>query len=131
MRPYRVLLRGQGVFFAAQSSADCITSMAGFDLRQAQARGCDTGGAMKFQTEQVDEIDIRMCRSATTDRRGVRKFPREITSVTGGAATEIETQQSTRKRTPVLESPSFMAIDDYEQLLSREVSGPASSSYRS
>jgi hypothetical protein len=36
MRPYRVLLRGQGVFFAAQSSADCITSMAGFDLRQAQ-----------------------------------------------------------------------------------------------
>jgi hypothetical protein len=35
MRPYRVPLRGQGVFFAAQSSADCITSMAGFDLRQA------------------------------------------------------------------------------------------------
>jgi hypothetical protein len=84
---------------------------------------------MKFQTEQVDEIDIRMCRLAATDRRGVRKFPREITSVTGGAATEIETQQSTRKRTPVLESP-FMAIDDYEQLLSREASGPASSSYR-
>jgi transposase InsO family protein len=26
-RPYRVLLRGQGVFFAAQSSADCITNM--------------------------------------------------------------------------------------------------------
>jgi hypothetical protein len=46
---------------------------------------------MKFQTEQVDEIDIRMCRLAPTDRRGVRKFPREITSVTGGAATEIET----------------------------------------
>jgi hypothetical protein len=39
MRPYRVLLRGQGVFFAAQSSADCITSMAGFDLRQAQVAG--------------------------------------------------------------------------------------------
>src|ERR1700730_159064 len=39
MRPYRVLLRGQGVFFAAQSSADCITSMAGFDLRQAQPNG--------------------------------------------------------------------------------------------
>ena len=36
MRPYRVLLRGQGVFFAAQSSADCITGMAGLDLRQAQ-----------------------------------------------------------------------------------------------
>src|SRR5258707_5532913 len=35
-RPYRVLLRGQGVFFAAQSSADCITNMSGFDLRQAQ-----------------------------------------------------------------------------------------------
>jgi len=46
---------------------------------------------MKVQTEQVDEIDIRMCRSAATDRRGVRKFPREITNVTGGAATEIET----------------------------------------
>jgi 2-polyprenyl-6-methoxyphenol hydroxylase-like FAD-dependent oxidoreductase len=38
MRPYRVLLRGQGVFFAARSSGDCITSMAGFDLRQAQVR---------------------------------------------------------------------------------------------
>jgi hypothetical protein len=25
------------MFFAAQSSADCITNMAGFDLRQAQA----------------------------------------------------------------------------------------------
>src|ERR1700730_14946638 len=36
MRPYRVLLRGQGVFFAAQFSADCITIMAGFHLRQAQ-----------------------------------------------------------------------------------------------
>jgi hypothetical protein len=36
MRPYRVLLKGQGVFFAAQSSGDCITNMAGFDLRQAQ-----------------------------------------------------------------------------------------------
>src|SRR6267378_1790015 len=73
------------------------------DLRDAQgdraARGCDTGGAMKFQTEQVDEIDIRMCCSAATDRRGVRKFPREVTSAAGGAATEIETQQSTRKRT--------------------------------
>jgi hypothetical protein len=32
--PYRVLLRGQGVFFAAQSSADCITNTSGFDLRQ-------------------------------------------------------------------------------------------------
>ena len=36
MRPYRVLLRGQGVFFPAQSSADCITDMSGFDLRQPQ-----------------------------------------------------------------------------------------------
>jgi hypothetical protein len=35
-RPYRVLFRGQGVFFAAQSSADCIINMFGFDLRQAQ-----------------------------------------------------------------------------------------------
>jgi transposase InsO family protein len=33
--PHRVLLRGQGVFFAAQSSADCITNTSGFDLRQA------------------------------------------------------------------------------------------------
>ncbi len=36
MRPYRVLLRGQGVFFAAQSSAGCITNISRFDLRQAQ-----------------------------------------------------------------------------------------------
>jgi isopentenyl diphosphate isomerase/L-lactate dehydrogenase-like FMN-dependent dehydrogenase len=39
MRHYRVLLRGQGVFFAARSSADCITSMAGLDLRPAQVDG--------------------------------------------------------------------------------------------
>src|SRR6202035_451061 len=43
MRPCRVLLRGQGVFFAAQSSADCITSMAGFDLRQAHPYLAATG----------------------------------------------------------------------------------------
>jgi transposase InsO family protein len=36
IRPYRVLLREQGVLFAARSSADCITNMSGFDLRQAQ-----------------------------------------------------------------------------------------------
>jgi hypothetical protein len=36
IRPYRVLSRGQGVLFAAQSSADCITNMSGCDLRQAQ-----------------------------------------------------------------------------------------------
>jgi hypothetical protein len=40
IRRYRVLLRGQGVLFAAQSWADCITNMFGFDLRQAQ----DVGG---------------------------------------------------------------------------------------
>ena len=27
---------GEGVFFAAQSSADCVTNISGFDLRQAQ-----------------------------------------------------------------------------------------------
>jgi transposase InsO family protein len=37
--PLRVLLRGQGVLFAARSSADCITNMSGFDLRQAQRAG--------------------------------------------------------------------------------------------
>ena len=36
MRPYRGPLREQGVFFAVQSSADCITNMSGFDLRQTQ-----------------------------------------------------------------------------------------------
>ena len=35
-RLYRVLLRGQGVSFAAQSSADCIICMCEFDFRQAQ-----------------------------------------------------------------------------------------------
>ena len=36
MRQYRALLRGQGTFFVAQSWADCIINMSGFDLRQAQ-----------------------------------------------------------------------------------------------
>src|SRR6266850_1447289 len=65
IRPYRVLLRGQGVFFAAQSSADCITNMSGFDLRQAQASQAGPGsvgcgifwdcseGAMPMTDEQL------------------------------------------------------------------------------
>jgi hypothetical protein len=36
MRQSRALLRGQAVFFATQFSAGYITSMLGFDLRQAQ-----------------------------------------------------------------------------------------------
>jgi hypothetical protein len=36
MRRYRAPQRGQGIFFADQSSADCITNMSGF-VRQAQA----------------------------------------------------------------------------------------------
>ena len=38
MRPYRARFREQGVFFAFQSWAGCITNIFGFDLRQAQAR---------------------------------------------------------------------------------------------
>ena len=37
MRPYRARFRGQGVFFAFQSWAGCITNILGFDLRQAHA----------------------------------------------------------------------------------------------
>jgi hypothetical protein len=36
MRRYRAPQRGPRVFFADQSSADCITNMSGFDFRQAQ-----------------------------------------------------------------------------------------------
>src|SRR5215471_5171776 len=36
MRRYRAPQRGQGVFFADQFSADCITNMFGFDFRQTQ-----------------------------------------------------------------------------------------------
>src|SRR6476469_6042249 len=36
MRPYRARFREQGVFFAFQSWAGCITNIFGFDLRQAQ-----------------------------------------------------------------------------------------------
>jgi len=38
IRPYRPRFREQGVFFAFQSRAGCITNICGFDLRQAQAR---------------------------------------------------------------------------------------------
>ena len=41
MRPYRARFRGQGVFFAFQSWASCITNIFGFDLRQAQAESRD------------------------------------------------------------------------------------------
>jgi len=71
-RPYRVLLRGQGVFFAAQSSADCITNMFGFDLRQAQAfirrseQNCTCG------IVQVGPYSGHGLRSANADPRRVR-----------------------------------------------------------
>jgi hypothetical protein len=38
MRPYRARFREQGVFFAFQSWAGCITNIFGFDLRQAQLK---------------------------------------------------------------------------------------------
>jgi hypothetical protein len=34
--PLSRTVKRQGVFFAAQSSADCFINMSGFDLRQAQ-----------------------------------------------------------------------------------------------
>jgi hypothetical protein len=49
IRPYRVLLRGQGVFFAARSSADCITNTSGFDLRQAH-------GVMAFTDDGIENL---------------------------------------------------------------------------
>ena len=39
MRPYRARFSEQGVFFAFQSWAGCITNIFGFDLRQAQHPG--------------------------------------------------------------------------------------------
>ena len=41
MRPYRARFRGQGVFFAFQSWAGCITNIFGFDLRQAQGEALE------------------------------------------------------------------------------------------
>src|SRR6266699_7021043 len=38
MRRYRASWSGPDTFFADRSWADCITSMSGFDLRQAQGR---------------------------------------------------------------------------------------------
>jgi predicted transcriptional regulator len=53
------LLRGQGVFFAAQSSADYITNMSGFDLRQAQVK-LHAQGLVKFgDSERILEVVTR------------------------------------------------------------------------
>src|SRR5260221_5903685 len=54
IRPYRVLLRGQGVFFAVQSSADCITNMTGFDLRQAQQSEFMKSSMASMQKQSMD-----------------------------------------------------------------------------
>jgi len=40
-----------GTFFVAQSWADCITNMAGFNLRQAQV-GSEVNDVQKAQIEQ-------------------------------------------------------------------------------
>ena len=52
MRPYRALLRGQGVFFAAQSSADCITNMSGFDFSTG------TGGKRRPARPDIDYFHL-------------------------------------------------------------------------
>jgi hypothetical protein len=41
MRRFRAPSSGLDKFFAAQFSAGYITSMSGFDLRQAQVKRCD------------------------------------------------------------------------------------------
>jgi hypothetical protein len=38
----KYMVRRRGAFFVAQYWADCITNMAGFNLRQAQRSGADT-----------------------------------------------------------------------------------------
>jgi hypothetical protein len=88
MRPYRVLLRGQGVFVAAQSSADCIISMAGFDLRQAQviAGEFSRGKAAEltgYETRQARTvlnklIDLGYLASPTPKSPVRLSFPAEI-----------------------------------------------------
>src|ERR1700737_4152423 len=49
IRPYRALLRGQSVSFAVRSSADCITNMSGFDLRQAHLERGECFGFLGFE----------------------------------------------------------------------------------
>ena len=69
MRPYRGPLREQGVFFAVQSSADCITNMSGFDLRQthveldlvvvlAGMQGVEVGDAIHPELAIDDELAL-------------------------------------------------------------------------
>jgi hypothetical protein len=43
MHRHHVVFRELATFFAAQSSADCIINMFGFDLRQAQASAIQKG----------------------------------------------------------------------------------------
>src|SRR6478609_10871265 len=54
MRPYRARFRGQGVFFAFQSWAGCITKIFGFDLRQAQGTPPPHWKGGRWEQQQPD-----------------------------------------------------------------------------
>ena len=58
MRPYRTRFREQGVFFAFQSWAGCITNMFGFDLRQAHVSRTkrDAAGRNRDPMGQADAV---------------------------------------------------------------------------
>src|SRR5215831_16049788 len=67
MRRYRAPQRGQGVFFADQSSADCITNMSGFDFRQAQA----TPSQIDAAVESVANVGMAMGPCRMLDMAGI------------------------------------------------------------
>ena len=71
MRPYRARFRGQGVFFAFQSWAGCITNIFGFDLRQAHPVHLDRSGLRAKKTSLVPLIsgsfDLNQCDLAGRD----------------------------------------------------------------
>ena len=58
--PLSRTVRGQGVFFAAQSSADCTTNMFGFDFRQAQGKKMTCCSASA--PEVVEARSVSPCR---------------------------------------------------------------------
>src|SRR6476660_6875079 len=89
---------GQGVFFAVQSSADCITNMSGFDLRQTQA------AHHLPANPQVDEEPI--------DRLGCRQFPLALPALHGAAPIAVAKivmwlRKALLPRKPVLRFPRY------------------------
>src|SRR6476660_8119206 len=114
MPPYRARFRGQGVFFAFQSWAGCITNIFGFDLRQAHAPRRTSARAQSPPGARWAKRDIGPKRSKLTlifDQHGRNRIWRSGRAIMRPVAGKY--------KKPVTEGAIYGRKSDLSQKLSR------------